>query len=108
MPRRTSIFCPGGQKLTNTGSISQGRILSYRGHKEDCTHCRLRSKRTNGPGCKVTRDIDEALRDQVRCLAKTNAFEHSARRRKKVEMAFAHPKRILKLDRLRARGLSGA
>jgi Ser/Thr protein kinase RdoA (MazF antagonist) len=56
----------------------------------------------------VTRDIDEALCDQVRGLAKTKAFEHSARQRKKVEMAFAHPKRILKLDRLRARGLSGA
>lgn len=108
MPRRTTIFCPGGQKLTSTGTISQGRILSYRGRKEDCTHCRLRSKWTNGPARKVTRDIDEALRDQVRGLAKTKAFEHSARQRKKVEMAFAHPKRILKLDRLRLRGLSGA
>ncbi len=28
--------------------------------------------------------------------------------RKKVEMAFAHMKRIFKLDRLRLRGLSGA
>ena len=32
----------------------------------------------------------------------------SRRERKKVEMAFAHLKRILKLDRLRLRGLSGA
>jgi len=30
------------------------------------------------------------------------------RERKKVEMLFAHLKRILKLDRLRLRGLSGA
>jgi hypothetical protein len=32
----------------------------------------------------------------------------SRRERKKVEMLFAHMKRILKLDRLRLRGLSGA
>ena len=44
----------------------------------------------------------------MRALASTEAFETSRRERKKVEMAFAHLKRILKLDRLRLRGLSGA
>ncbi len=44
----------------------------------------------------------------MRALANTEAFEQSRRERKKVEMAFAHLKRILKLDRLRLRGLSGA
>jgi hypothetical protein len=57
---------------------------------------------------KVTRDIDEAVRDRVRALANTEAFQRSRRERKKVEMLFAHMKRILKLDRLRLRGLSGA
>lgn len=33
---------------------------------------------------------------------------HSRRGRKKVEMLFAHLKRILKLDRLRLRCMSGA
>jgi transposase len=101
-------ICPGGKTLTSTGTVSQGRILSYRGRKEDCTNCQLRASCTNGPVRKVTRDIDEELRDQVRALARTKAFEQSARQRKKVEMAFAHLKRILKLDRLRLRGLSGA
>jgi len=101
-------ICPGGKKLTTTGTISQGRILNYKGRKEDCTRCRLRSRCTTAPLRKVTRDIDEELRDQVRALAKTKAFEHSARQRKKVEMAFAHMKRILRLDRFRLRGLSGA
>ncbi len=36
------------------------------------------------------------------------AFQLSCRERKKVEVRFAHMKRILKLDRLRLRGLSGA
>jgi hypothetical protein len=57
---------------------------------------------------KVTRDIDEEVRDHVRTLANTEAFQQSRRERKKVEMLFAHMKRILKLDRLRLRGLSGA
>jgi hypothetical protein len=39
-------------------------------------------------------------------LAHTEAFQQSRRERKKVEMRFAHMKRILKLDRLRLRGLS--
>jgi hypothetical protein len=45
--------------------------------------------------------------DVARALAKTEAFKQSRRERKKVEMQFAHMKRILKLDRLRLRGLSG-
>jgi Transposase DDE domain len=57
---------------------------------------------------KVTRDVHEEVRDRVRALANTEAFEQSRRERKKVEMRFAHMKRILRLDRLRLRGLSGA
>ncbi len=60
------------------------------------------------PQRKIPRDIDEDARDYARSLAKTEAFERSRRERKKVEMAFAHMKRIFKLDRLRLRGLSGA
>jgi hypothetical protein len=44
----------------------------------------------------------------ARELADTPEYEQSRRDRKKVEMLFAHLKRILKLDRLRLRGLSGA
>jgi hypothetical protein len=36
------------------------------------------------------------------------AYQTSRRQRKKVEMLFAHLKRILKLDRLRLRGPNGA
>ena len=57
---------------------------------------------------KITRDLNEDVRDRVRALADMEAFQQSRRERKKVEMRFAHMKRILKLDRLRLRGLSGA
>jgi hypothetical protein len=38
----------------------------------------------------------------------TEGFEQSQRERKKIEMRFAHLKRILKLGRLRLRGPRGA
>jgi hypothetical protein len=40
--------------------------------------------------------------------ANAEAFQSSSRERKKIEMRFAHMKRIFKLDRLRLRGLNGA
>jgi hypothetical protein len=44
----------------------------------------------------------------ARDIAKTEAYAASRRQRKKVEMLFAHLKRILKLGRLRLRGPCGA
>ena len=60
------------------------------------------------PARQIPRNFHEDARDVARALAKTEAFEQSRRERKKVEMRFAHMKRIFKLDRLRLRGLSGA
>ena len=44
----------------------------------------------------------------ARDIAKSDAYVISMRQRKKVEMLFAHLKRIMKLDRLRLRGPNGA
>ena len=44
----------------------------------------------------------------ARDIAATDAYATSRRQRKKVEMLFAHLKRIRKLDRLRLRGPNGA
>jgi IS5 family transposase len=74
----------------------------------DCARCGLKPRCTTAPARKVSRDIDEDIREHVRSLANTEAFQQSRRERKKVEMRFAHMKRILRLDRLRLRGLSGA
>jgi hypothetical protein len=99
--------CPAGKLLTHSGRIDQGRLLPYRASRSDCSRCNLKAKRTTSTSRKVTRDIDEDVRDRVRALANTQAFQQSRRERKKVEMRFAHMKRILRLDRLRLRGLSG-
>jgi len=47
------------------------------------------------PARRIVRDVNEAARDVARTLAKTQAFAQSRRDRKKVEMLFAHLKRIL-------------
>jgi len=49
-----------------------------------------------------------AARDLARDIATTDAYLVSRRQRKKVEMLFAHLKRILRMDRLRLRGPNGA
>lgn len=54
------------------------------------------------------RSVHEGARDMARDIAQTDAYVTSRRQRKKVEMLFAHLKRILKLDRLRLRGPNGA
>ena len=104
---RNVYICPGGSVLTSTGNIDQGHTIYYRASKKDCSACSLKPKCTTAVARKVTRDLDEEVRDRVRALANTDAFHQSRRERKKVEMRFAHMKRIFKLDRLRLRGLSG-
>ena len=104
---RNIYICPGGAELTSTGTIDQGHIVYYRANKKDCSVCSLKPRCTTAVVRKVTRDVDEDLRDQVRALANTEAFQRSRRERKKIEMRFAHMKRIFRLDRLRLRGLSG-
>jgi hypothetical protein len=105
---RNIYVCPGGAELTSTGNIDQGHIVYYRASKNDCSICSLKPKCTTAVARKITRDLNEDVRDRVRALASTEAFQQSRRERKKVEMRFAHMKRILRLDRLRLRGLSGA
>jgi transposase len=106
--KRNIYVCPGGAELTSTGNIDQGHIVYYRANKNDCAICSLKPKCTTAAVRKVTRDVHEDVRDQVRALANTEAFQQSRRERKKIEMRFAHMKRIFRLDRLRLRGLTGA
>ena len=56
----------------------------------------------------MPRSVHEGARDLAREIARTEAYPTSRRQRKKVEMLFAHLKRILRLDRLRLRGPTGA
>jgi transposase len=105
---RNVYICPGGATLTSTGNIDQGHIVYYRASKNACSVCSLKPKCTTSVARKVSRDVNEEVRESVRALSNSEPFQQSRRERKKVEMRFAHMKRIFKLDRLRLRGLSGA
>jgi transposase len=109
--------CPGGKTLQRyrrrftkprTGLLKDNS-MRYRASKRDCEVCPLKPRCCpNTPARKVPRSIHEGARDLARDIAKTEAYQISRHQRKKVEMLFAHLKRILKLDRLRLRGPNGA
>jgi transposase len=106
---RDIYTCPAGKVLTTTGRIVNVEQLLYRASKFDCDVCRFKMRCCpKEPARKIPRSIYEDARDAARALGKTEAFEQSCRGRKRVEMLFAHLKRILRLGRLRLRGPRGA
>jgi len=109
--------CPDGKELKKyhrpfskprEGPTKDGTLI-YFARKQDCDACAFKPKCCpNTPARKIARSIHEAAREKARAIAKTEAYAVSRKERKKVEMLFAHLKRILGLDRLRLRGPSGA
>jgi len=109
-PTSDVYHCPAGKTLTTTGTlVNGGTTLLYLARKHDCDGCELRAQCcAKVPFRKIPRDRHEAARDVARSLAGTDGFDQSRRERKKIEMRFAHLKRILRLGRLRLRGPRGA
>jgi transposase len=105
-----TYVCPTGKTLMTSGTLVNDRAtLLYRGSTKDCASCPLKARCCpNTPVRKVPRSIYERARDVARSLAGTEAFERSRHERKRIEMRFAHLKRILRLGRLRLRGPRGA
>ncbi len=109
--------CPGGKELRRnrrrlkkprSGITKDGTII-YRASHFDCRACALKPRCCpSDPARKVRRSIHEPARELARSLYKTEGYAQSRRDRKKVEMLFGHMKRILKLTRLRLRGITGA
>src|SRR5580698_8765002 len=101
--------CPAGKILTTTSRVNDGATLRYRASKYDCQACSLKPRCCpKEPARYVPRSIYEGARDMARQIARSWEGRIARRLRKKVEMLFAHLKRILKLDRLRLRGPNGA
>jgi transposase len=116
-PERNHYTCPQGKLLvqfrrsfkTPRSGVTKDGTRLYRASKSDCQACAMKPRCCpNTPHRKVPRDLDEDARDFARTLASTPAFEQSRHLRKKIEMLFAHLKRILRLGRLRLRGPCGA
>lgn len=110
--------CPGGKELKQSRRTftkprekkpDEDGMLRYRASKADCDACELKARCCpKDPSRKVLRSIFEPSRDRARAIAQTTDYAISCKLRKKVEMLFAHLKRILGLGRLRLRGPHGA
>ena len=114
---RDCYICPAGKELRKRQKIyrvprplvDEDGMMRYRASKLDCESCPLKPHCCpTAPARKIPRSIHEGARDMARDIAATDAYVTSRRERKKVEMLFAHLKRILRLDRLRLRGPNGA
>jgi Transposase DDE domain len=113
-----TMTCPSGKQLLQyrrsnfargRSGVTKANARIYRARVADCRSCALKEKCCPGQLMrKVIRSVHEAAREVARRIWKTPEYRQSRRDRKKVEMLFAHLKRVLKLDRLRLRGHSGA
>jgi transposase len=106
---RDCYVCPAGCDLKTTGRVRDDDMQAYLSSVYDCRRCPLKPKCCpKTPQRKVPRSLYEPARDAARAITATEAYKRTRRDRKKVEMLFAHLKRILRLGRLRLRGPSGA
>ena len=115
--KNNQYICPEGEALKqfrrnysdpNRGPTGKG-VAKYQALKHICQACPSKSKCCPKADCrKITREEHEDARDVARTISKTFQYKVSAKLRKKVEMLFAHLKRILGLGRLRLRGPCGA
>jgi transposase len=111
-----SYTCPNGKQLLRARRnykvprpTPKNGFLNYRSAKADCAACPMKELCCpNTVTKKILRSVHESARDVARQVKKTPAYRKTRRQRKQVEMLFAHMKRILKVDRLRLRGMSGA
>jgi transposase len=114
---KDDYLCPAGKVLRRDrrnftvprSGVTKANTILYRASAHDCTGCPMKPQCCpNVPIRKVMRSIHEQAREVARKIATTAQYLRSRCERKKVEMLFAHLKRILRLDRLRLRGMSGA
>lgn len=102
-------ICPRGKPLKSTGRVHGGTTKLYRSRKTDCDSCPLKPRCcAKTPHRKIPRDVNEDARNVARAIYASPNYDQSRRDRKRVEMLFAHLKRILRMGRLRLRGPNGA
>ncbi len=116
-PENDRYLCPGGNELLSSRRAFQTirtepedtETVRYRAAKPDCAVCQLKAQCCPNTATRhITRSVHEGARELAREIAKTDAFVATRHARRKVEMLFAHLKKILGLTRLRLRGPNGA
>lgn len=109
-------ICPEGKELRHTrrnysdpARNAPGlKAKNYGALKSDCQNCPSKAKCCpNTDARRIRREEYEIVRDFARYCVASEYNPTAQKRRKKVEMLFAHLKRILGLGRLRLRGPCG-
>jgi transposase len=109
-------ICPEGKELYHTRraysdpgrTAPELKARKYRAVKADCLNCPSKVKCCPNTDVRsISREKYEIVRDFARLCTGSEFNPTAQRRRKKVEMLFAHLKRILGLGRLRLRGPCG-
>ena len=107
-PEKNHYVCPQGKILKHYTARSDSPIHIYRALASDCKACSIRQQCTRSAQRSLSVPFDESARQEAMALQNTEAFQHSRRLRKKVEMLFAHMKQQFRFTRLKLRGLAGA
>jgi N-acetyl-gamma-glutamylphosphate reductase len=105
---KNHYICPQGKILKHRHADKATRSHTYRATASDCRVCPIRQQCTRGTKRTVSVPFNDAVRQEVIARQNTEAFRHSRRLRKKVEMLFAHMKQHFRFTRLKLRGLDGA
>ncbi len=109
--------CPGGKTLKpfwrkftkERPEFGKVWFKKYPTRKGDCAACALKARCTPKQETRrIIRSRNECARKLARDIARTAAYVSSSYARKKVEMSFAHLKRMIGPDRLRLRGPNAA
>jgi len=112
-----AYICPAGKELRRNRRKFQSirnepkdtGFAKYGAIKAECDACHLKERCCpKGAPRRIMRSEHEGARQMARDIAVTDEYALSCKLRKKVEMLFAHLKRILGLGRLRLRGPCGA
>jgi len=104
-PAENAYYCPEGKVLSFRGRRRESQGYVYRSNEAQCEGCPQKKRCTSGPYRRLFVHEQESVRQAVRALAGTPAYERSRRARYKIEALFAELKQRMRLGRVRLRRL---
>ena len=104
-PTENAYYCPEGKVLSFKGRRRDSHGYLYRSTEAQCMNCPQKKHCTSGPYRRLFVHEQESVRQTVRALRGTPAYERSQRARYKIEALFAELKQRVGLGRVRLRRL---
>ena len=104
-PTENAYYCPEGKVLAYRGRRRESRGYLYRSTEAQCAGCPQKKRCTAGPYRRPFVHEQESVRQAVRALVGTPAYELSRKRRYRIETLFAELKQRIRLGRVRLRRL---